>query len=232
MYRGEATQGRRVVLGSRPLGCYAGRSVDGKAYRHEPMFGFPQTLTTSVPPSPAMRQLRPIARKGAQHVVLRKVLIKNYRTFKDFQLDFSPGVNIIVGDNGAGKSTLLEAINLALTSRLRGNSISTELSPYLFSQVTTRQYVDSLRADEKPAPPEIIIELYFDDDEDHAALKGTNNLLGEDSPGVRLKIVLDDDLSDSYQAYVADPAEGDPRTDRVLHLGVASFLRQSHPQHS
>jgi putative ATP-dependent endonuclease of the OLD family len=50
--------------------------------------------------------------------VLRKVLIKNYRAFEDFMLDFSLGVNIVAGDNDAGKSTLLEAINLALTSRL------------------------------------------------------------------------------------------------------------------
>jgi DNA repair exonuclease SbcCD ATPase subunit len=55
--------------------------------------------------------------------VLRKLLIKNYRTFRDFKLEFSSGVNIIVGDNDAGKSTLLEAINLALTFRLHGNPI-------------------------------------------------------------------------------------------------------------
>ena len=51
--------------------------------------------------------------------VLRKVLIKNYRAFKDFKLEFSRGVNVIVGSNDAGKSTLLEAINLALTARVR-----------------------------------------------------------------------------------------------------------------
>jgi putative ATP-dependent endonuclease of the OLD family len=137
--------------------------------------------------------------------VLRKVLIKNYRCFEDFQLELSPGVNIIVGDNGVGKSTLIEAINLALTSRLRGNGLSAELSPFLFSQAATRRYIDGLRANEKPAPPEILIEVYFADDDKHASLKGTNNLLGEDCPGVRLKVVLDDGLSDSYQAYVADP---------------------------
>jgi predicted ATPase len=137
--------------------------------------------------------------------VLRKVVIKNYRTFEDFTLDFTAGVNIIVGDNDVGKSTLLEAINLALTARLRGNSISTELSPYLFSQATTQQYVASLRAGDKPAPPQIVIEVYFEDDDEHASLRGTNNLLDENCPGVRLKIVPDQDLADAYQAYVADP---------------------------
>lgn len=46
----------------------------------------------------------------------RKVLIKNYHAFKDFKLELSRGVNIIVGSNDAGKSTLLEAINLAFTA--------------------------------------------------------------------------------------------------------------------
>ncbi len=56
--------------------------------------------------------------------MLRKVLIKNYRSFKDFKLEFSRGVNIIVGSNDAGKSTLLEAINLALTARLHGYTLT------------------------------------------------------------------------------------------------------------
>lgn len=137
--------------------------------------------------------------------MLRKVLIRNYRTFESFTLDFAPGVHIIVGDNDAGKSTLLEAVNLALTSRLRNNPISAELSPYLFNQATTQRYVQGLRAGDKPAPPEILIEVYFADDDQHASLRGTNNLLGEDCPGVRLKIIPDLDLADAYQAYVADP---------------------------
>lgn len=137
--------------------------------------------------------------------MLRKVLIRNYRAFKDFKLEFSRGVNIIVGSNDAGKSTLLEAINLALTARLHGNPIGTELSPHLFNQETTTQYVCDLRSGSKPEPPEILIEVYLDEAPQHAELVGANNLLGVDGPGVRLKIVLDEDFSDGYQAYTADP---------------------------
>jgi putative ATP-dependent endonuclease of the OLD family len=137
--------------------------------------------------------------------VLRTVLIRNYRTFENFVLDFGPGVNIIVGDNGTGKSTLLEAISLVLTAPLRGNPITAELSPYLFSQPTTLRYVEDLRAGRKPTPPEILIEAYFADDDAHASLRGTNNTLGKDCPGVRLKIALDQDLADAYQAYIEAP---------------------------
>ena len=48
--------------------------------------------------------------------MIRKIAIRNYRLFEDFDLDFAPSMNIVVGDNDTGKSTLIEAINLALTS--------------------------------------------------------------------------------------------------------------------
>ena len=99
---------------------------------------------------------------GVPHPCWAKVHIKNYRAFKDFDLEFSPGINIIVGNNDAGKSTLLEAINLALTARLHGGPISSELSPYLFNQETTQQYVRDLREGKRPSAPEIVIELYLD----------------------------------------------------------------------
>ena len=83
--------------------------------------------------------------------MVRKVLIKNYRTFKDFELELRPGVNVLIGDNDAGKSTLLEAINLALTCRVHGNSITAELSPYLFNWDTTQEYLKGLRAGEVDA---------------------------------------------------------------------------------
>lgn len=139
--------------------------------------------------------------------MLRKVIINNYRAFEAFSLEFSSGVNIIVGDNAMGKSTLLEAVNLALTARLHGNAIAAELSPYLFSRPAQDRYIQGLRDGKKPAPPEILIELYLTDCDELAELRGTNNSLREDSPGVRLRILLDDDLHDSYLAYIAAPEQ-------------------------
>ena len=140
--------------------------------------------------------------------MLRKVRIQNYRTFENFTLEFSDGVNIIVGDNDAGKSTLLEAINLALTGRLRGNPIAYELSPYLLNREATEQYIAGLRADKKPAPPKIVIELYLDDTKEHAAFKGTNNLSSENCAGIRICIALDEEAySEEYRAYIKKPAE-------------------------
>lgn len=41
--------------------------------------------------------------------MLKKIVIKNYKVFRDFVLDLAPGMNVVVGDNAVGKSTLLEA---------------------------------------------------------------------------------------------------------------------------
>jgi putative ATP-dependent endonuclease of OLD family len=139
--------------------------------------------------------------------VLRKVLITNYRVFKDFELELRPGVNVLIGNNDAGKSTLLEAINLALTFRLHGTPVAAELSPFLFNWDTTQEYVKALREGDKSEPPEITIELYLDDIPRHAGLVGNNNLSGEDGPGVRVKIALDDDYREEYLGYVSDPSK-------------------------
>jgi AAA15 family ATPase/GTPase len=46
------------------------------------------------------------------------------------EFELNQGMNVVVGDNDVGKSNLLEAFNLALTDRLNGVSIATELSDY------------------------------------------------------------------------------------------------------
>jgi ABC-type multidrug transport system ATPase subunit len=134
--------------------------------------------------------------------VIKKIVIQNYRIFQRFNLDFQPGMNIIVGDNDCGKSTLLEAVSLALTGRLRGRLLAQELSPYLFNAQATKSYLNALRSGSTPAPPEIIIDLFFDDNLAPAALKGTNNLLAENAPGARIRVSLNPDFSEEYKDFI------------------------------
>ena len=71
--------------------------------------------------------------------VIQKIVLKNFRRFRDATIDFTGGLNIIVGDNEAGKSTVLDAINLALTSRWQGKFFATELVPHFINLDATTQ---------------------------------------------------------------------------------------------
>lgn len=46
--------------------------------------------------------------------MITKLQLKNFAAFTDLNIEFSPGVNIIIGENGTGKTQLLKAI-LALS---------------------------------------------------------------------------------------------------------------------
>lgn len=139
--------------------------------------------------------------------MLTKIAIKNYRTFQNFTLDFDPRMNILVGDNDRGKSTLLEAVGLALTGRVRGRLLAQELSPYLFNKNAVEGYIAALRDGFEAKPPEIIIDLFLDGKIAPATLKGMNNLLKSDEPGVRIRASLNPDHEAEYREFIKDPLQ-------------------------
>ena len=142
---------------------------------------------------------------GEVILFISRVIVKNYRCLKCADLPLNQDLNIIVGNNECGKSTLLEAIHLALTGQLNGRPIQAEIHPYLFNSDVVNSYIERLMAKEPVAPPEIMIELYFDDDSSLAKLKGINNTRREDVPGVSLTVEFNPDFSDEFAVYVADP---------------------------
>jgi putative ATP-dependent endonuclease of the OLD family len=48
-----------------------------------------------------------------------RIHIKNYRCFADQQIDFCPGVNVLIGENNSGKTTVLSALELVLNQEHR-----------------------------------------------------------------------------------------------------------------
>jgi len=44
-------------------------------------------------------------------MILKDLELRNFRNYEEAKLEFSPGVNLIVGDNAQGKTNLLEAIS-------------------------------------------------------------------------------------------------------------------------
>jgi predicted ATPase len=170
--------------------------------------------------------------------MLAKIEIRNYRVFQRFSLAFRDGLNVVVGDNDSGKTTLLEAVSVALTGRLADKQLQYALSPHLFNQTAAAAYIAGLENGERPAPPEITIDLFLDGGDEYALLRGTNNLLNEDAPGLRVRACFDERFAEEYETFVSGddpvrlvPAEyyrvewlgfsGNPVTRRAIPISAS-----------
>jgi putative ATP-dependent endonuclease of the OLD family len=139
-------------------------------------------------------------------VTIERVVVKNYRRLRETKVKLRPDLNIIVGDNESGKSTLLEAINLALKGQINRRPAQYELHPYLFNKECVDEFIINLKGGRKVQPPEILIELYLAGHPSLANLNGTNNSLGENCPGISLRIHLDEEhFKEEYSNYVRRP---------------------------
>lgn len=130
-------------------------------------------------------------------MAIKKIRIQNFKKFRNFTLDFTDGLNILVGENGAGKSTILEAINLALTGIVNGKHLSTELTQYLFNKQTVDTYLEN---PQKNLPPKIIVELYLDPEKQPDFVGGINLENSNNASGVTLTIELKE--NDEYRELV------------------------------
>ncbi|MCE2972944.1 MAG: AAA family ATPase [Sediminibacterium sp.] len=147
------------------------------------------------------------AAKGVAGLFIQRAVIRNYRCLKQANVTFNEKLNVIVGNNECGKSTLLEAIHLALTGQLNGRPLQIELHPYLFNLDLVLEYIEALKAGRALAPPSILIEVYLADDPVLTKLKGNNNTLGLDLPGVALLIELNPAHAEDFSQYISDPSE-------------------------
>ena len=41
---------------------------------------------------------------------IKRIKFQNYTVFEDQQMEFSPGINVIIGENGTGKTHLMKLI--------------------------------------------------------------------------------------------------------------------------
>lgn len=135
-------------------------------------------------------------------MILEKLRIQNYKSFSDKTFCFNSYKNIIVGENEAGKSTIIEAIQIVLTGSLSYKNIFYSLNPHLFNKNVVDKYVSDIKAGSNPALPKIEIEAFLRDDKDYVVLKGNNNSLNLNQPGIRLIIEFDENYKLEYQEYI------------------------------
>ena len=53
---------------------------------------------------------------------IKEITISNYKSIREMNIKFQPGVNLLIGDNGVGKTSVLEAITVALGDFMNGIS--------------------------------------------------------------------------------------------------------------
>lgn len=156
-------------------------------------------------------------------IKIDKLIIANYKKFKNFEIEFHDGLNIIVGNNDEGKSTILEAINLALTGTLNGRIIKNEISENIFNVDIVKDYIESL----KTTPidlPSILIELYLSGD-GIEELKGNNNFKRVDASGISFKIQFDENYKKEYESFIKTKPKSLPI--EYYKVDWVSFARSS-----
>lgn len=53
---------------------------------------------------------------------IEKIIIENFKAIANIEIEFQPGINLLIGDNGVGKTSILEAISVAFGGFLSGVS--------------------------------------------------------------------------------------------------------------
>ncbi|WP_417836743.1 ATP-dependent nuclease [Thalassospira tepidiphila] len=134
---------------------------------------------------------------------IEKLVIKNFKKFKDKEFEFNDDTNVIVGDNNSGKSTLMEAIEICLNNTFHGRPLAAELTAEFFNNEAVNEFL-ALDDDKKSTNklPEILIEAYLANAP--GKLKGKNNSKNEDTTGIFVNIKLDPDLETAYAHLLAE----------------------------
>lgn len=99
---------------------------------------------------------------------LKKLHISNFRCFRDYTIEFAPGVTVLFGKNGSGKSTLIHAIHKALSFAFKNDKVEEgEITLASgFSSLKPNQYKkkDDIVRDEKSGFPLPDINIHAEAD--------------------------------------------------------------------
>jgi DNA repair exonuclease SbcCD ATPase subunit len=147
---------------------------------------------------------------------IRKLSGRDFRRYREFDIDFAPGVTVIRGPNEAGKTTIQRALELALTRRA----------------TSTAAEVEALRPWGAPPEARSIITVDFEQDELDGQKVGTLEKTFAGSKGtVRLdydgQAITDPNLADQVMAELTGiPTEGFFRsTASVRHFELSDLSR-------
>jgi predicted ATP-dependent endonuclease of OLD family len=123
-------------------------------------------------------------------MIIKKIIIQNYKLISRTEFMVEPDYNIFVGDNDSGKSTLLEAIAILTTGKLNDYGFERQIKANLFNKTVRDEYRKAVMEKKDASLPEIVLEAYCHSDNtlEQSTYKGSNNTLHENCPGIRVKV--------------------------------------------
>ncbi|GGC89168.1 hypothetical protein GCM10007216_19930 [Thalassobacillus devorans] len=134
---------------------------------------------------------------------INKIRIQNYKLFRDVTIRVNQGYNIFVGNNDSGKSTLLELLQIVISGKLNNYSFERQLKVTCFNQQVREEFKKKLVQDEVIEElPKITAEIYFHDEGTASELKGTNNSLGDDCPGIQMSVIFNPMYAEAFKDMV------------------------------
>jgi DNA repair exonuclease SbcCD ATPase subunit len=149
-------------------------------------------------------------------VRIRKLSVRDFRRYREFDIDFAPGVTVIRGPNEAGKTTIQRALELALTRRA----------------TSTAAEVEALRPWGATPDARSVITMEFEQDDEDGQKVGTLEKTFAGAKGtVRLEYegqsISDPNLADQVMAELTGiPTEGFFRsTASVRHFELSDLSR-------
>ncbi|HAS91750.1 MAG TPA: DNA replication/repair protein RecF [Clostridiales bacterium] len=75
-------------------------------------------------------------------MIVKKLIIKNYRNFKEAEAELNNSLNIFIGDNGQGKTNLMEAIYIASIGRTFRLNSENELINFFENKSSVEIYIE------------------------------------------------------------------------------------------
>lgn len=160
---------------------------------------------------------------------IEKLVIQNYKSFKDRTvIEFKEGLNILVGNNEAGKSTVLEALHLCISGMLDGKYLRNDFHQFLFNYEVVEEYLTNIKTDPTTSLPELLIEVYFQNNDDLAEFEGSfNSDHNPKAQGIRFEIKLDETYADLYADLIQSGDEQTSLPIEYFHIEWQSFARKA-----
>lgn len=145
---------------------------------------------------------------------IRRIVLKNFKRFKNLELEFDPELNLLVGGNEAGKSSVLQALDIVLSaSRSKVESLGLE---NLFNADCISEFLKGGRR--ITDLPELLLEVYLEGIDGHHELDGRNNSKGIDHLGIKMVCKPVDEYTKEIQTILSEKHDSFPFEYYSVHF--------------